>query len=234
MENNQKIGNIKNSNVINSNNYLEDTKKISNEEYSNTKANSCSILALSISIISLIFSVFALFPSIPRLLNNDNLQFDYIGLIIGILSIFVTVLIGWNIYQLIDFRDKKEQVNELKVKMTKELNYIHNKTDYNQALMYSMVSQSEAIKFSPDGAIINKFLMMCKGLTALKIFSNLPDCDIEIEKLSKTLVKGLENSSSTILKENMITQLLLMCGEIKNKDKINDFETIIEYLNKKA
>lgn len=45
-------------------------------------------------------------PSLPRLLSNKELQFDYIGAIVGVLSLLVTVLVGWNIMYAINSKDR--------------------------------------------------------------------------------------------------------------------------------
>lgn len=41
-------------------------------------------------------------------------DFDYLGLIVGSLSILVTVLIGWNIYTLVDFKENIKQMKDIK------------------------------------------------------------------------------------------------------------------------
>ena len=41
-----------------------------------------------------------------------EMPIDYLGLITGILGILVTVLIGWNIYMIIDVRQEKENLKE--------------------------------------------------------------------------------------------------------------------------
>lgn len=62
------------------------------------------ILSFIISIVSLAISIFVLCPKIPRILSNKELQFDYIGAIIGILSFIITLVMGWNIYSTIDIK----------------------------------------------------------------------------------------------------------------------------------
>lgn len=53
-------------------------------------------------------------PSLPRLLSNKEMQFDYIGAIIGILSLLVTALLSWNIYTVIDTKGTKKEYEKLK------------------------------------------------------------------------------------------------------------------------
>lgn len=173
-----------------------------------------------------------LFVICPRVIEHENLGFDYMGVIIAVLSLLITVLIGWNIYQLVDFSEKSKQFNNLKGQQEKELNYIHNKADYNQALVYAIMSQTFSAHFAPNEDSIIKYEMLTKGLYALKTLSNFPDCEKEISSLTETIIKGLNNSSSVPLDEKTKTNLLLMCGEINNKNKISKYETIIELIKR--
>lgn len=71
------------------------------------KVNSNHIL-WGIAIISLLFSIISLCHSYPR---TSDLGFDYLGVIVGMLSLlvaFITIIFGYNIYGL-----KKELKNEV-------------------------------------------------------------------------------------------------------------------------
>ena len=59
-----------------------------------------------LSAVALVISIVALCRVAPRL-NDSGLAFDYMGVIVGVLSILVTALLGWNIYQVIDIRSIK-------------------------------------------------------------------------------------------------------------------------------
>lgn len=67
-----------------------------------------------VSIIALCFSIAAIIVVYPRV----TLEIDYLGLIVGMLSFLITLLMGWNIYTLVDFKGKikgiGERENELK------------------------------------------------------------------------------------------------------------------------
>lgn len=54
-----------------------------------------------ISAVSLLLSVVAVCVDAWR---SPELSFDYQGVIVGVLSLLVTVLIGWNIYTLVDLK----------------------------------------------------------------------------------------------------------------------------------
>lgn len=155
------------------------------------------------------------------------------GVFTSVLALLVTLLLGWNIYQLVDFNSKTKNLDFLKEKQEKDINYIHNKADYNQALVYSMMSQLSSAHFAFNKSNEEKFIkfqMLLKGITAMKILSNLPGCKKEISSLSKTLIEGLNNSTSVSLDEETKTKLLLMCGEIIKKEEITELDAIIKLI----
>lgn len=55
-------------------------------------------VGLALSIVAIIFCICRIFP------RTYNLGIDYIGIIVGILSLLVTILIGWNIYTVLDIK----------------------------------------------------------------------------------------------------------------------------------
>lgn len=66
------------------------------------------IIIYGILVISLLFSTFALCRTYPRYISYEecNLGFDYMGVIVGALSLLVGFLVAWQIYNTIDV-DKK-------------------------------------------------------------------------------------------------------------------------------
>ena len=62
--------------------------------------------SLLISLLTLIISVITLCLTNP---NYSDLGLDYQGVIVGVLSLLVTALIGWNIYTTIDLKDKIDE-----------------------------------------------------------------------------------------------------------------------------
>ena len=65
-------------------------------------------IALGLSVIAIVISIIAICISCPHI---PELGFDYQGVIVGILALLVTVLIGWNIYNIIDFNKKAEELS---------------------------------------------------------------------------------------------------------------------------
>ena len=86
--------------------------------------------------ISLIVSIISLCNSLPR---TDGL--DYIGVIVGILSLLITMLIGWNIYTVVDFNKRKEDlVKQEQILKTLVVQVSNNTTGHAAAAEYSFAS----------------------------------------------------------------------------------------------
>ena len=56
-------------------------------------------IALIFSTVSIILSITAIVIVSTKYFPRTNLGFDYLGLIVGILGMLVTILIGWDIYK---------------------------------------------------------------------------------------------------------------------------------------
>lgn len=64
--------------------------------------------------LSFVISIIALGGKSPRVVavgRNGLIDggYDYLGIIVGILSLLVTVLLGWNIFQLIDLKEMRKR-----------------------------------------------------------------------------------------------------------------------------
>lgn len=74
--------------------------------------------AIIFSLVAIIMSIIAISTRYPR----TDLSFDYMGLIVGILSLLVTALIGWQVYNAIEMRGVIRDYDKLK----------HRLENYNQ------------------------------------------------------------------------------------------------------
>ena len=78
---------------------------------------------------SSIISVFCLCRICPRILEcicpyckDCDLGLDYIGVIVGLLSLLVTILIGWNIYSVLNIKSEWEKYKKKIERMESEFN----------------------------------------------------------------------------------------------------------------
>ena len=70
-----------------------------------------------ISIIAIIVSIASICVSNP---NKQELGFDYQGIIVGVLSVLVTALIGWQIYNSIEINRKVDGTEDMARRITNE------------------------------------------------------------------------------------------------------------------
>lgn len=71
--------------------------------------------------VALVFSIISLCVNCPRIFTKDNLGFDYMGIIVGALSILVAILIGWNIYTLIDVKEIRKSYEKDRRKLLEDV-----------------------------------------------------------------------------------------------------------------
>lgn len=135
----------------------------------NIIANVLLVIANLLLLIVNVYYVCHWYPILPT-----EMEIDSMGIIVGILSLLVTVLIGWNIYSIIDVRQIRAELNERiendKIQLRKEM--INIAEDYSfaansvlkqlhaQSLFFSMKNYSEAINEVVEGIeYVNKSTM---------------------------------------------------------------------------
>lgn len=90
---------------------------------------------MGISCTALACSLIALFHSMPRVLSMD-----YLGVIVGILAFLATLLLGWNIYTVVDFKNKIEELDKINEKIRAVLNLTNKIQNEREALIYNQLS----------------------------------------------------------------------------------------------
>lgn len=109
-----------------------------------------SYIALVLSFIAIAFSLFVLVTYCPR---TTELELDYMGIIIGILALLVTILIGWNIYTVLDFKNQifKAQIDydSMNNKLKEADQMVYNANITTNYALYQFYTDSK----KPAGAI---------------------------------------------------------------------------------
>lgn len=206
MENNyQSIGNIISSNLAKVNTYKEQPSTY--QTYKRTILKWNIILLYISTIVSLSMSIIALCRQYP-----SSLSFDYSGIIVAIFSFLVTILIGWNIWTVIDvkqeWRENKEyterlesELNEAKERLGKEQNTIRHYgyaiTDFCQVY----------VKLEPERK--NYWATYCKALSALKNFLHTKE---DLNWYAPACINNMEEALRRAQESNEI------CSEEINND----------------
>lgn len=160
-------------------------------------------------IIVTIISLVSLCQEHPR-----NIGFDYIGMIVGVLSLLVTALISWQILTLIDIRkirdnfntrerDMSNKVENIYVDFYNSLAGVYNKLDdrfyYLFYMLNKCVHQSNVQQFEGCDDTITSITQI--------------DGIIEVDKFKYSIIQKVKYS-------------------IKNTDKINNYRILEDYLDK--
>lgn len=69
-----------------------------------------SSFALIISVVSLLISIVLVIVALP---SSGRPDFDYLGLLVGILSFLVTLLLGWQIYNSLTIHSQIDSLKKL-------------------------------------------------------------------------------------------------------------------------
>lgn len=110
------------------------------------------IISLIISILAIGIAIGVLCISYPR--NQNTLDFDYLGLIVGLLSFLVTMLLGWQLVNLVAARGRIERIENIANQALDEVKNMEIKLDkslkYSRALAFSTELTTELRLSKPD------------------------------------------------------------------------------------
>lgn len=173
----------------------------------------CSLFALVISITNAVFLIWSKHSSC-------DMCFNYSDLSITVLSILTTILLGWNIWTMLDIKGVDRKIQKLK-----------DDISYVMGITYGNMSQIQATTISGMGKDLIVVSMLHNTITSLKILSKIPDTQKECDQIAETAADLLTNTNIQISALHA-SDLLEYLGSIENRDKINGIETIRQKLTK--
>lgn len=113
-----------------------------------------------VSIVNAILCIILMCIICPRVVNQENLGFDYMGVIVGVLSLLVAILLGWQIYSTLDI---KKVVDEIKS---------HTSRTQEETMARAYISIMNQTSYLVEGRSENDdcFNAVANGLFACKHF----------------------------------------------------------------
>lgn len=163
-----------------------------------------------ISLTALLLAVIAICIAVWR---SPELSFDYQGVITGVLSLLVTVLIGWNIYALYDYKQAynhiKKDHEQIKVDMKKSFDLLSLK-------LYSSIFE----QLARDGKY--DFLYYQLGLLSVMYCVKLDD----FQKISIYMNSMCHTIADIKLKDYEKNILVGILYKIPDSDKIPKYNYI--------
>lgn len=184
--------------------------------------------ALCFSVVALILSIIAIVVAVYR---SPELGFDYQGVLVGVLSLLVTVLVGLNIYTLVDFRRKENVIDEKVALIAQSLSNI------NKSELASSAAMENAIAFiyyslmglkDPSGLDFRYIYHNILSLEKLSLLGDIKTCNSVVKMMLETIVHPERISVSKKNKE----QLYVWLSKVKDTEQIERFGELVECIAK--
>ncbi len=167
-------------------------------------------------IFALIVAIFNIIIVCQCNARQSETCFDYQGIIVGSFSLFVTVLVAWNIYSIIDVKNTKKECEEIKRnydKLVVELNENDSKREKGYR-------QLEGMLYSVAGAI------MCTEDTIYYLQS----FEFQVYSLYDYILSGCDSDTvnNKLKKMSDLLERIEENGELSNEETFWDTERMIK------
>lgn len=185
-----------------------------------------------LSFIAIVLSIVAICVSCPR----SDMSFDYLGLITGVLGVLVTVLVGWNIYMIIDFKQEKEKLQQYFDEQKKEVCSVGNDvivTFKNQISQSALLEKNIADVYSQlmglNKTVPLSFYYLFHLLGAIVSASqaeNYDACNIWLTEIQRTLTSPDQIVMPVSCKKHLIEALM----QIHKSDSIHGLDEVVNLI----
>ena len=243
MKNRQSIRDISNSHVENNNVCNDGGDHHPSRDHRKEISKSCLI---GLSILNVLLFACGIILLAIRMPSSFDLDFDYYGVIIAILTIFVTVLIGWNIYSAVDMlrtvsilkEDFDSYKNEIDIKIAELIDDIQQRHYYSEgknavSLMnvFIHVKQFSASSTRPEQTIppIDYYVIYYGVMGALN--AQKSDTYGNVESILNVIVDYLEENNTFSLDKSLLDGVLKMLYKIdssKYTQAVKVYEKLIK------
>lgn len=184
--------------------------------------------ALGLSIVAITLSITATCMAAYR---TPELEFDYQGVIVGVLSLLVTALIGWNIYNIIDFNKKAEELSTKTNVMSSIMNTQLKEQDRMGAVMENTMSDIYYSLLGLKDPLTLEYKYMYHKIWSLVYSSKMGDittCNIVV----KTALSVATHPEEVLLTNECKQTLIVLLSKVENAEKIERFDEIVERVAK--
>lgn len=178
-----------------------------------------------LSILSLSVVIFCLIFCLPRIITDKEYGFDYMGVIVGVLAILVTLMLGWNLFTLFDFKEKINKAeldyDELKERITKA-NGLANDTNVSTNYALYLIFKESSHYAGAITALIQALAVMADS-----DFDEYHKMG-EFDKFSKYLSELMNNLDNCNFGENNINILEKNMKKIRENKKYHFVRGLLE------
>lgn len=198
------------------------------------KLKSKCCYALMLSGCAFVFSLFTLCRCLPRVLSNQALDFDYIGVIVGILSVLITILVGWNVFSVIDLKNtakKMEERNKHIEEIKRQMEAMYNSL---QEQIFAESNRTALITFQSmaDFYLRQNDTSNCFYYTILSIAAAFKSNQEESAKYFIDMVHETEAEKLSFYEETKQTMLKIVYGCLNDHAELSkNLQKIIGIIN---
>ncbi len=178
------------------------------------------------SVISLVLSITALCRSFCR---TEDLGFDYLGIIVGVLAILVTCLVAWNIYTIIDVKGEvkkmKDEQGAFILTMEEKEEAISKRVYHTQAGIHKTAVSFEEQFLNPIKERFSTSIIidMIATIDLLSKAGRYEEADIELRYFTITINENANAVKNGFDKE-LKNGILRMLYDIPNRNHLPSFE----------
>lgn len=169
-------------------------------------------IAIGISVLSLILGIISICIAAWR---SPELSFDYQGVIVGALSILVTVLIGWNIYTLIDIKNMRDKIEGIASGASRMTQKTISLSEYSSWQIYHYL----LLQKDPLGL---EFRFLYHGISCLLHTSKIGDI-ATCNSIVRGMLDCIVNPENIMLLESNKKRLLGLLAAVEHPDKIDGY-----------
>lgn len=194
----------------------------------NEQIKNLVIISIALSCLAVFWVGFMTFG---HTVNADSTSF-----VLGAFTLLVTLLVAWNIWSTIDVKSNKKEQDSRFIDIQRKFNHTQNEASYNMALMYGRTSQMISCSLANIGKEELKKDMLRSAITSVKMFANLSS-EKEYNSILRTTLEAMAATEKIYLSEGDIDKLLLMIGEIQQRESIpllNDLVLAIRKCKKQS
>ena len=183
-----------------------------------------------LSFLALVFSIIAVCRSFCR---TPDLEVDYMGVIVGVLAILVTVLVTWNIYSAIDANNKinvmQNEINDIHTTVNQDLIVSEKNINNLKAELYDNVFSIDSYILGVQKSTVPFHLLinMISSISFLAKAELFQKADHQIDYYFLIMKDEIIKIKPNIDKEKQSALYSLLYG-IPNKEKLNSFSKLEE------
>ena len=179
------------------------------------------IIAIIISLIGIVISASAAFPFD---INTNKGSF-----VLGVLTALVTILIGWNIFSLIDFNKKKEDLDKQNAIIAKTLLEMRDRQFRLEGATENSMADLYYHLMGLKHPYPKEFLYINHCVCAIMKFSQTGDYHI-CNALTNTLLQIIIKPEDIYVPLERKKEMLTFIHNIKSHDKIDKYTELVSLI----